>query len=501
MSQPTIAILMTAPSTFTFDETPNAGASADSLLFFPISLRLAGSRVLLVGGGEVAARKVRLLLRAKPRIEIVACELNEELSALCAAGRVRHLATDFAPSQVQGCRLVIAATDDRAVNRAVAAAADAANVPVNVVDDPEPSSFITPAIIDRAPLQVAISSGGAAPVLARRLRERIEAMLPGNFGRIAEFMHRMRGRVAAKYPAGERRAIWENFLDSPGAESLLRGDETAADLELQRLLDGGAASGQVFLVGAGPGDPDLLTFRALRLMQQADVVLYDRLLSPAILDLVRRDATRIFVGKQRSRHAVPQDEINTELVRLAREGKRVLRLKGGDPFIFGRGGEEIETLAAAGIPFQVVPGITAASGCAAYAGIPLTHRDYAQACIFVTGHARADGKLALNWPLLAQTGQTVVIYMGLGTLPQLCAQFIAYGLPAEWPAALVEEGTSSAQRVIAATLADLPAKVEAAQVSGASLLIVGEVVRLREKLGWFGARANATTQLAGSIDD
>ncbi|MDB5987016.1 MAG: cysG, partial [Nevskia sp.] len=442
---------------------------------------------------EVAARKVRLLLRALPQIEIVARELNAELAALAVNQQLRHIATEFEPAQLAGCRLVIAATDDRALNRVVAAAADAANVPVNVVDDPEPSSFITPAIIDRAPLQVAISTGGAAPVLARRLRERIEAMLPTQLGRLADFLHRQRARVAERFPTGERRAIWETFLDGPGAESLLRGDEAAGEAELQRLLDGGAASGQVFLVGAGPGDPDLLTFRALRLMQQADVVLYDRLLSPAILELVRRDAERIFVGKQRSQHAVPQDEINAELVRLARAGKRVLRLKGGDPFIFGRGGEEIETLAAAGIPFQVVPGITAASGCAAYAGIPLTHRDYAQACVFVTGHARADGQLALNWPLLAQPGQTVVIYMGLGTLPQLCAEFIAHGLPQDWPAALIEEGTSSAQRVIAGTLADLPAKVEHAQVRGASLVIVGEVVRLREKLDWFASRATAQT--------
>ncbi|HWY24025.1 MAG TPA: siroheme synthase CysG [Nevskia sp.] len=463
-------------------------ASAEAVSsYFPVFLRLRGARVLVVGGGEVAARKIRLLLRAAPRIEVVAQLLNAELEGLADARRIQHLAKEFTPQRVAGCRLVIAATDNRLLNRAVAAAADAAQVPVNVVDDAEHSSFITPSIVDRAPLQVAISTGGAAPVLARRLRERIEAWLPADYGRLASFLQRQRPRVAEAGEVPQRRSIWERFLDGPGAEAALRGDDAAAEAELQRLLDGAPVRGEVYLVGAGPGDPDLLTFRALRLMQQADVVLYDRLLPEAILELVRRDAERIFVGKRRNQHTVPQDEINAELVRLASAGKRVLRLKGGDPFIFGRGGEEIETLAAAGIPFQVVPGITAASGCAAYAGIPLTHRDYSQSCVFVTGHARQDGQLELHWDQLARRGQTVVIYMGLHTLPQLCREFIAHGLPADWPAALVEEGTSPRQRVVSGTLGDLPQKVEQAGVQGASLVIVGEVVRLREKLGWYAA--------------
>ena len=456
--------------------------------YFPITLRLAGSRVLVVGGGEVAARKVRLLLRARPAISVVARELNDELAGLLAKGEIAHPASEFAAEQIIGCRLVIAATDDRTLNRAVAAAADAANVPVNVVDDPEPSSFITPSIVQRDPILVAISTGGAAPVLARRLRERIEALLPTAYGRLAQFMDRNRPRVKS-LPVEARRALWEQFLDGPGPERLLVGDEAAAAFELESLLRGEPARGEVYLVGAGPGDPDLLTFRALRLMQQADVVLFDRLVSPAIMDLVRRDAERIFVGKQRNQHTVPQDEINSELVRLAQAGKRVLRLKGGDPFIFGRGGEEIEQLAAAGIAFQVVPGITAASGCAAYAGIPLTHRDYAQSCIFVTGHARADGVLNLHWDQLARRGQTVVFYMGVVTLPRICAELMAHGLPPDWPAALIENGTQPGQRVIAGTLADLPAKVAELPPGGASLIIVGEVVRLREKLAWFSVGA------------
>jgi uroporphyrin-III C-methyltransferase/precorrin-2 dehydrogenase/sirohydrochlorin ferrochelatase len=453
--------------------------------YFPIVLRLEGARVVVVGGGEVVARKLRLLLRARPRVVIVARELNDEVAKLVADGTIEHAGAEFEPSLLDGARLVIAGTDDRALNRAVAAAADARGVPVNVVDDPEPSSFITPAIIERSPLQVAITSGGAAPVLARRLRERIEAWLPANYGQLASYMQSRRDRAKAALARPARRALWEHFLDGPGAESVLAGDEAAADAVLEQLIAEKTPLGEVYLVGAGPGDPDLLTFRALRLMQQADVVLYDRLIGAGILELVRRDAERIFVGKRRNQHTVPQDEINNELVRLAQAGKRVLRLKGGDPFVFGRGGEEIETLAAAGVPFQVVPGITAASGCSTYAGIPLTHRDYAQACIFVTGHPRADGQLTLPWDALARRGQTVAIYMGLGSLTMLCAQLIEHGLPGDWPAALIEEGTSSRQRVIAATLATLPAEVAAAEVHGASLVIVGEVVRLREKLGWF----------------
>ncbi|MES0873606.1 siroheme synthase CysG [Sinimarinibacterium thermocellulolyticum] len=452
--------------------------------YYPLFLKLQGQRVLLVGGGEVALRKLRLLQRAGARVEIVAAALTPEIGLICETGKAVHVAAAFDEAQLRGCRLAIAATDDRALNARVAAAAEAAGVPVNVVDDAELSRFITPAIVDRAPLMVAISSGGAAPVLARRLRERIETWLPATYGRLADFMRRRRDAVRGATAQGEPRGIWERFLDSPAAERVLAGDEAAAEAGLRALIDARPQVGEVYLVGAGPGDPDLLTFKALRLMQQCDVVLHDRLIAPQVLELVRRDARRLFVGKARSQHAVPQEQINAELVRLAQQGLRVLRLKGGDPFIFGRGGEEIDTLMAHGIPFQVVPGITAASGCAAYAGIPLTHRDYAQSCIFVTGHARKDGTLDLHWDQLARRGQTVVVYMGLHTLPALCAELIQHGLPADWPAAMVEEGTSPHQRVVVGTLDDLPQRVQAAGFKGASLLIVGEVVRLRGHLRW-----------------
>lgn len=459
-------------------------AAAATPRYFPITLRLDDARVVVVGGGEIAARKIRLLLRAGPQVEVVARELNPELDGLCRDGLIAHRATAFEAAQLDGARLVIAATDDRTLNRQIAAEARVRNIPVNVVDDPEPSTFITPAIIERPPLTVAISTGGAAPVLARRLRERLEATLPQAYGDLAAYTQSRRDRVKAVLDTPARRAFWERFLDSPGAEAVLRGDAAAADAVLDRLLADQRPLGEVYLVGAGPGDPDLLTFRALRLMQQADVVLYDRLIGAGILDLVRRDAERIFVGKRRNQHTVPQDEINEELVRLALQGKRVLRLKGGDPFVFGRGGEEIERLAQAGVPFQVVPGITAASGCSTYAGIPLTHRDYAQACIFVTGHPRADGQLTLPWDALARPGQTIAIYMGLGSLSMLSRQLIEHGLPPDWPAALIEEGTQANQRVIASTLSELPGKVAAAGVKGASLVIVGEVVKLRDRLAW-----------------
>jgi uroporphyrin-III C-methyltransferase / precorrin-2 dehydrogenase / sirohydrochlorin ferrochelatase len=464
--------------------------------FLPLFLDLRAGKVALIGSGPSAVNKLRLLRAAGADVRWYSEDVDvaeEMLLASRPPGRLELSFADPLQANVREFRLVVAATGT-ALDDAVAALARAANVPINVVDRPELSSFIFPAIVDRGEVVVAIGTGGASPVLARRLRERIEAILPARVGELAALLRRYRGRLSiARDGAHKVRRFWERAVDGPVGAAALAGRgwdaEAALIREIADLRKERAPTGTVHLVGAGPGDPDLLTLRALHALQGADVVFYDELVTPEILDRARRDAERIFVGKRRNQHTVPQDEINAELVRLASEGKRVLRLKGGDPFVFGRGGEEIETLAAAGIPFQVVPGITAASGCAAYAGIPLTHRDFAQSCIFVTGHARADGGLELNWPLLAQRGQTVVIYMGLHTLPQLCAAFVTHGLPGDWPAALVEEGTSSAQRVIAGTLEDLPAKVAAAGVQGASLVIVGEVVKLRQKLGWFNQPA------------
>jgi uroporphyrin-III C-methyltransferase/precorrin-2 dehydrogenase/sirohydrochlorin ferrochelatase len=388
---------------------------------------------------------------------------------------------------VAGFALVIAATDDDAVNRAVAAAARARRIPVNVVDRPVLCSFIMPSIVERAPVIVAVSSGGASPVLARLLRARLESLIPAGYGRLAALAAAFRDRVKARFKPPERRRFWERVLQGPIAELVFSGRDAEARSALEAALTDtrlAFSGGEVSLIGAGPGDPDLLTFRALRLMQQADVVVYDRLVSKPVLDLVRLEAERIYAGKERARHALPQEDINHLLIRLAREGKRVVRLKGGDPFIFGRGGEEIATLAAEGIPFQVVPGITAAAGCASYAGIPLTHRDYSQSVLFVTGHLQ-DGSMNLNWPALAQPRQTVVVYMGLLGIDVLCRQLVAHGLPAATPAALIQQGTTPRQRVLTGDLATLPDIVRRSNVAAPTLIIVGEVVRLRDQLKWF----------------
>ncbi|GBQ31058.1 uroporphyrinogen-III C-methyltransferase [Gluconacetobacter azotocaptans] len=452
--------------------------------WFPLALRLHDARVLVVGGGGIALNKVRLLLAHGARIEIVATHLDDTLEQWLAEGRVALAGADATPDLLRallpGCRLVYAATDDRALNRVVAALARGMNIPVCAVDDPAPSTFITPAQIHRGPVRIAISTGGSAPVLARRLRERIEAVIPAGLDGLARFLEAERARVVARCPdIARRRRVWEDFLDGPGATAAGSGDTATARQVLDRLLDGGKTGGEVWLVGAGPGDPDLLTLRALHLMQNADSVLYDQLLPPDVLDRVRRDAERVFVGKQRNRHTMPQADINAEMIRRARAGERVLRLKGGDPFIFGRGGEEIEALMGAGIPFQVVPGITAASGCAAYAGIPLTHRDCAQSCLFVTGHARADGTLDLPWDSMARRGQTVAIYMGVTALPALCETLIRHGLPAGWPAAVVERGTQPDQRVLTGTLGDLSDLARRNAVTSPALVLVGEVVNHR----------------------
>ena len=452
--------------------------------YLPIFADVKNKLCLVVGGGEVGKRKADVLLEAGAKVRVVAPEIDSELAI---QEGVESVVARFEAKHLEGVSLIIAATNDRSVNKLVSELAQVKNIPVNVVDDPALCSFIMPAILDRSPLMVAFSSGGASPVLTRMMRGKLETLIPQNYSRLSAFAERFREAVKQHVtnPA-KRRIFWENALDGVVAEKVLAGDEASAEAMLQQMLanEDNIQRGEVYLVGAGPGDPDLLTFRALRLMQKADVVVYDNLVSKPIVDMTRRDAERIFVGKKRDDHTLRQEEINELLVRLAKQGKRVLRLKGGDPFIFGRGGEEIETLAAENIPFQVVPGITAASGVASYAGIPLTHRDHAQACMFVTGHLK-DGTMNLDWDALARPRQTVVVYMGLHGLDTLCAKLIEHGMPDSTPIAIVQQGTTPNQRVITGTLATLPAIAEREKPQAPTLIIVGGVVTLREKLAWF----------------
>ncbi|MEZ6936172.1 siroheme synthase CysG [Aeromonas sp. S19(2024)] len=466
--------------------------------YLPIFCRLDNKPVLLVGGGEVAERKARLLLDAGAQLTVVAPDLDPELAELAANGSIEWLAGEFAPQQLAGKWLVVAATDRREVNALVYQSANQARIFANVVDDPKRSSFIMPSIIDRSPLMVAISSGGKAPVLARLLREKLEALLPQHLGAVAAFAGSLRERVKARFAnMGERRRFWERLLGADRlGQALARGDSASANQLADNLFaDESQTGGEVMLVGAGPGDPGLLTLHALRQMQQADVVVYDRLVSDEVMALVRRDAKRIFVGKQAGNHCVPQEGINQLLLEEAKKGQRVVRLKGGDPFIFGRGGEELETLVGSGIGFQVVPGITAASGCAAYAGIPLTHRDHAQSVRFVTAHGKG-GAQDLDWPLLAKDKQTLVFYMGLSSCATIREQLLTHGKAGDTPVALIERGTQPSQRVIRGTLDQLPEL--ALGVESPALIMVGSVVTLADQLAWFGQGCAADAALASA---
>ena len=466
----------------------------------PIFLKLRDTPALVVGGGSVAERKIDLLIRAGAKVTVVAPEIGAKVEALFNQQKLHWIEDRFEPAHLSRALIAIAATDNEDVNRSVSEAARQQNMPVNVVDQPDLCTFTVPSIVDRSPVIIAIGTGGASPVLARMLKARLETLIPAAYGRLAGIAREFRDQVkAALGSVDSRRGFWEKVFQGQVAELVFAGKENQARAELRAMIqateDAEFEKGEVYLVGAGPGDPDLLTFRALRLMQRADVVLYDRLVAPAIVDLVRRDADRIFVGKEKSNHVVPQPEINELLLSLAQEGKRVLRLKGGDPFIFGRGGEEIEDLVRHNIPFQVIPGITAAAGCASYAGIPLTHRDHAQSCLFVTGHLK-DGSVDLNWDALCQPGQTVVVYMGLTGLESICREMIRHGLKDTTPAALIQQGTTLNQRVIAATLDSLPDAVAAANVRAPTLLVVGSVVTLHDKLAWFDPDGGPPDNLA-----
>lgn len=452
--------------------------------YLPIFADIRNKPVLVVGGGDVAARKIALLLRAGAQVNIVALALCEELTALERNGEVNWFARDYQPAQLDTVFLVIAATDDTQLNGRVFTDAGERRLLANVVDDQPKCSFIFPSIVDRSPLVVAISSSGTAPVLARLLREKLEALLPANLGQMAEIAGQWRDKVKQRFSKmSERRRFWETAFNGLFASQVASGNVDGAKQTLESQLDSPDANeGEIILVGAGPGDPGLLTLRGLQVMQQADVVLYDHLVSDEILDLVRRDADRICVGKRANAHSVPQEETNRLLVELAKKGKRVVRLKGGDPFIFGRGGEELQAAVEAGIPFQVVPGVTAAAGATAYAGIPLTHRDYAQSALFITGHCRADGE-GMDWPSLARSRQTLAIYMGTVKAAKIAAQLMAHGRAASTPVAVIGRGTRQDQQVLTGTLEELDTLAQRAPTP--ALLVIGEVVNLHSQLAWF----------------
>lgn len=452
--------------------------------YLPLHFNLEGRLCLLVGGGQLALRKADLLVQAGARLRVLAPAIDGDLQSMADKGAHEVLKRPYEAGDAEGVVLVVAATDDSELNARVSEDARTLNVPVNVVDRPDLCTVIFPAIIDRSPVTLSVSTGGLSPVLTRYLRQMIEAMVPAGYSRLATFLGERRDWLKEQFPDTEmRRRVTEKFMDSAGMGQAMNGNFEAADEYLQR--EGEDKAGEVYLVGGGPGDPDLLTLKALQLMQKADVVLYDRLISPAIMTRVRRDARKESVGKSPTEVSVPQEKINERMVELALEGHRVLRLKGGDPFIFGRGGEEIETLVEHGIPFQVVPGITAASGCASYAGIPLTHRDYSQSVRFVTGHPK-DGKVELEWSEFAHKNQTIVFYMGLGGIRNICEKLIAHGREPSTPVALVSRGTRPEQQTLVGTLEDMPDKVATREIKTPTLIIVGEVVKLHDKLRWTG---------------
>jgi uroporphyrin-III C-methyltransferase/precorrin-2 dehydrogenase/sirohydrochlorin ferrochelatase len=454
----------------------------------PIFLNIKSKKCVVVGGGEVAFRKATLLLRAGADLSIVAPVLSDELHKLCVDRDCKITIREFEEVDINNAILVVAATDDLKTNEHVSVIASKLNIPVNVVDQPHLCSFIMPSIVDRSPIVIAISSGGSSPILTRKLKELNEIMIPGRIDKLAKLLGSFRGRVKDEInDFSERIRFWENVLDSEIPELVYNGQDNEARSALDNWLTNprkDRVGGEVYLVGAGPGDPDLLTLRALRLMHKADVVLYDRLVSPGILLKLRPDAQKIYVGKRSADHAVPQETINEMLVRLAKEGNRVLRLKGGDPFIFGRGGEELESLAAAGIPFQVVPGITAASGCASYAGIPLTHRDYSQSVRFLTGHTK-DGRVPLEWDLLVKEQQTLVFYMGLAGLPDICDQLLKHGMSSSTPVAVIQQGTTQTQKVVVGNLDRVSDLAVEKEIQAPTIIIIGEVVKLQESLSWF----------------
>lgn len=452
---------------------------------FPLFLNMKHKSCVVIGGGDIAFRKVSALLRAGAKVKVVALKFCDELKSI-ENDNLLLITEAYQKSHLTDQVFVIAATDIRPVNEVIHADALELKIPVNVVDNPDLCTFIFPALIERGPMTIAISSGGNAPVLARLLRAKIESVIPFEYGTLAKLAQKYRDKVKAVFKnTNQRRNFWESIFEGNVAQSIFDGQVEKAEQLLNEKLESNdyvqKKHGEVYLVGAGPGDPELLTFKALRLMQQADIVIYDRLVSPEVLDLTRRDAHKVYVGKKSKYHCVPQQDINQLLLDYAKKGHRVLRLKGGDPFIFGRGGEEAQELVKENIPFQVVPGITSAAGASNYCGIPLTHRDYAHSVTFVTGHLKNDSS-DLNWPSLAQAHQTVVIYMGLAALPVISKELIAHGLESKTKVAIIQNATRHDQKIVIGDLTNITQKVEDAGIVSPAITIIGDVINLYDEL-------------------
>jgi len=455
----------------------------------PIFINVRQNPCLVIGGGDIALRKINLLIKAQAKVDCLSPLFCEGITHLSQNGDVNLIQKRFESDDIKDYAIIIASTDDSSVNALISKSAKKARIPVNVVDSPELSSFIMPSIVDRSPVIIAVSSAGRAPVLARIIRAKLETVIPSAYGVLAEIAGEYRQKVKDRFSKiKDRRAFWEFIFSGVIAEKVFSGRINEAKDDIERQLNQASQMelGEVYLVGAGPGDPDLLTFKALRLIQQADVVLYDRLVSKGVMELVRRDSELIYVGKKGgSQESTRQIDINDQLVELAKSGKRVCRLKGGDPFIFGRGGEEIESLSEHGIPFQVVPGITAASGCSSYAGIPLTHRDYSQSCRFVTAHLK-NGTTNLPWDEFVIDQQTIVFYMALSGANYICQKLMEHGMDKDMPIAIIEKGTMPEQKVYISSLTKLPDLLATEDIHAPTLMIVGEVVKLNEELNWYG---------------
>ena len=457
--------------------------------YLPLFIDVTGKKCLVVGGGKVASRKLIPILSTNMIVTLISPDIIDEIhQASNEHKNLKIIKRKFNSEDIEDQFLIVAATNDTKINKEIAKISKEKNILINMAEDSISGNTLIPSVVDRDPIKIAVSSGAASPILTRLVKTKLETVIPYSFSKLAEFMMEYRSAVKKTFSKiSERRNFWEIFLDGPISEMVLSGHVDKAKKAIEKSLEEKVMlekTGEVYLVGAGPGDPELLSFKALRLMQKADIVIYDRLVSRPIMNLIRQDAEKIYVGKQRDDHTMPQENINQLLARLALEGKKVLRLKGGDPFIFGRGGEEIESLIKDDIPFQIVPGITAASGCASYAGIPLTHRDYSQACIFVTGHLR-DGTVNLNWKMLAHEKQTLIFYMGMHGSKIICEELVKHGLKKQTPAALIVKGTTEDQEVIIGDLESMPEIILKNKIIPPTLLIIGDVVKLHNKLKWF----------------